>query len=1500
MAKKNRRGLVVALTLIMAIALIVSVSAMQVFAAGNNVATSATVSTSYCSSWETLGAVNDGVVTSTSYEANSSTHPHYGSWGNTSSSETITYTWSSAVTIGSCGIEFWYDDQGGAHNASGIDIPESYTFHYKNSSGNWVNVSNASGYGIAENVLNQTTFPPVTTTGLRITMNKSASSSYGLGVTEWEVYTASAATTTKKTTTTTQAQQQTGNIAPNATVTSDHCSSWEDVTGVNDGAVNSTSYEANSSTHKHFGSWGTTASTDTITYTWSSAQTINGCGIFFWYDDTNGQHNASGIDIPESYSYQYLNGSGNWVNVSNASGLGIAQDVFNQTTFTPVTTTGLRIIMNKSSNSSYGLGVTEWEVYGAPAGSNPTGTTTKKTTTTTKATTTQTQPQNGTNIAGSAYVEAPNCSSWETVGAVNDGVIASTSYEANSNTTPHYGSWGTTASYDYITYTWDGWYNINKCGLFFWYDDTNGQHNASGIDIPESYSFEYLDYNTGDWKAVTGASGLGIAENVVNQTTFNTVLTQSIRVKLNKSSNSNYGLGVTEWQVFGTSAAAPATTTKKTTTTTRATASPNADGTITSISGGYRMTNNYFYVETGSYGQITVLRIQNDDYATNYVMNASNTSGQSSAAGHQWMGELMFKVKVGNASSWTEQNTGRSSNGRSVAVNGKQIVVTYQNDSAAKGINKFKLTEIYELRGNQLHWEMTVTNTNSQNLTIGDWGVPLAFNEYWTMGDEIYETRAVDHSFVGLDSSYIYITRPSGIGKFLLMTPDTSTGAKFEYQDHWRTNERASDEKNWCQDQSNWQNGLNVFYIHSDVIKSTKRGYLPNTSLVLGAGQSKTYAFNFTVVNDESSMKSVLYDEGIVDAVAVPGMAYSVNMPGKLYLHTPVAANNISFTFQCPHETGLHAGNSNTVCNNMSHTKSNSNTYATFVKTVNYNGEQYHVYDLHFKELGQHNVYVNYNGKQTCLQFYMMDDLSTILNLHANFMVNKTQINDNSVGRKAFDDWMMDNKTVRANVEAGYYWTQTYWGWGDDWGLVHGTFLAEKNVYQPVASQIQALDDYLTVCIWGSLMNGHHSDYKINDFLVESYVQSGASTLCYRGYAYPHIYNTYFAMYKIAKRYPNMISYDESYTSYLLKAYNIMKALYGSGVSYNWSTGVMGELTTPDIINCLKAEGYTSYATTIEGYMNTKYNNFKNARYPYGSEYSYDNTGEEAVYTLAKMKKSSDSSNALRMMRAIDLKTRACRGMQPIWYAYSVPVTNCGENWWQFQYTISLAGYCMDDYLRFQSNGWNDTQRAEKERLNYAAKLGMLTCINSGQIDADSANIGTVGWTYQAEMGNLGGQGTGGGKLHNGWRQMAGEADLGLYGAMKILSADVSNDPIFGLFGYGCTISESNGSYTVTPLDGLYTRLNFINKKLYIDILRDQYTQAVVKTDNSSVQLTMKNVEKTSHTSTIDITGLATGTYSVKVNGSQQSTFTVSSTTTTYTVSVNMPASTNCTVLISK
>lgn len=904
---------------------------------------------------------------------------------------------------------------------------------------------------------------------------------------------------------------------------------------------------------------------------------------------------------------------------------------------------------------------------------------------------------------------------------------------------------------------------------------------------------------------------------------------------------------------------------------------------------GYHLKNDYFDVETGEYGEITSLKIVGDAFDTNYVMNVRDNPNQDTAA-HEWLGDLMFKTKKAGEENWTESLTNSSDAGRSVELDGNKVVVTYDNSKTEgeRAIKDFRLVETYSLVEDQLRWEITVENTTDSDLVFGDFGVPLAFHEIWINQGEAYETCTVDHSFVGKDSSYVYAARPSGQGGFLLMTPDTETGAGFEYQDHWQAGQRRAEEKEWCMDQADWANGLNVFYIHSDAVskdeKSGNKGYMESSSMTLGAGESKTYAFHFTGVQDESHMKSVLYDEGIIDAVAVPGMTFAKDMPAKMYLHTAVPAEDISFAFRCPHTNNLHKG-TNTVSNNLPCEKTQENTYAKYVETKTIDGEQYHIYDIGFGDLGQNDIVVNYkqNGqdKTTMLQFYMMADLEEALNTHSDFLVKNTQWDiPGEIQDKVFDDWMMDTKSKRGSFDG-------YWGWGDDWGYVHGEYLAEMNSYNPVAEQVQALDEYLDVAIWQNLMQEHQEDFLIHDFLMAE----PNTTPTYRGFAYPHIYNTYFSMYKIAEQYPDLIDYIEEPDTYLLRCYHIMDALYNEGsVGYNWATGLMGESTTPDIIEALKKRGYEDEAWNLEGIMKEKLENFSSEKYPYVSEYPYDNTSEEAIYTLAKMFGNDD------IMSMVDKKTRACRGVQPVWYHYGNPTTICGENWFNFQYTASLAGYCMDDWLRFQNNGLNSEELGEAQRINYAGKLANFTVINSGQIDADPANIGTVAWTYQSEMGNDTALGTGGGKLHNGWRQMSGEADLALFGAVRIASSDVATDPVFGLVGYGCKVTDRGDAYAVTPLDGVYHRLNLINEKISLELYRDQYQNAVVSKDGTNISMDIVNVTGLEHESNLDVTGIPAGNYQVFVNGEVAGSFIAGEGTTT--VALPLPESDSANVEI--
>ncbi len=564
------------------------------------------------------------------------------------------------------------------------------------------------------------------------------------------------------------------------------------------------------------------------------------------------------------------------------------------------------------------------------------------------------------------------------------------------------------------------------------------------------------------------------------------------------------------------------------------------------------ISNGTFNVQVGSNGEITSLQLTGDAFPTNYVMNGTNAVGQNTAD-HEWVGELMFTYRL-NGGAFTTALTNQSSDARTITPGTNAITVTYQNSANARGVKNFKVVETYALVSDYLSWKITVTNTSTQTLELGDFGLPLSFNQYWKQpNDIIYQNRTVYHSFTGNNNSYITVGRPSGVGNFVLMVPDQSTGAGFEYMDNWVASEHAG--STWVAGGGSpvWQTGLDVFYIHSNVIKSTNRGYLPNTSLTLAPGASQTYGFKLFNVASHTDVENRLYSEGMIDVNVVPSMMLATNMTAKVDLHTTAAINSV--TAQFPTQTTI-----------------------TSLGTV---ATDHKIYQLAFKQLGQNNVTVSYGtGMTTTLQFYVIEPIDAALQRHATFMIDNQQWTTGDL-KGVFDDWMMDSHAKRAATGGG--------GWGDDWGWTHGQFLAEKNAQTPVAAEVSALDTYLDA-IWARSID--NNTFIVQDWWCPAGTSAANPQNCFydRPYAYPHAFNTYFSMYKIANLYPKLVTYHNTADTYLLRAYGIFHELYAGGAGGPQplppatsiiSTGFMGEQTLPEMAAALTAAGHTTQAAFV-------------------------------------------------------------------------------------------------------------------------------------------------------------------------------------------------------------------------------------------------------------------------------------------------------------------------------
>ncbi|MDT0446571.1 galactose-binding domain-containing protein [Streptomyces johnsoniae] len=145
------------------------------------------------------------------------------------------------------------------------------------------------------------------------------------------------------------------NIAATATPTASHTSAWESVEAINDGAE-----PESSAGSPRWGTW-PEKGTQWVEYTWDEPVRVEGSDMYFFRDAAAGD--ADGVGVPASWSIQWRDG-GTWRDLADPSEYGVAEDTYNSTAFTPVTTTVLRATLNGQPNLA--VGIQEWKVYAEP------------------------------------------------------------------------------------------------------------------------------------------------------------------------------------------------------------------------------------------------------------------------------------------------------------------------------------------------------------------------------------------------------------------------------------------------------------------------------------------------------------------------------------------------------------------------------------------------------------------------------------------------------------------------------------------------------------------------------------------------------------------------------------------------------------------------------------------------------------------------------------------------------------------------------------------------------------------------------------------------------------------------------------------------------------------------------------------------------------------------------------------------------------------------------
>lgn len=842
-----------------------------------------------------------------------------------------------------------------------------------------------------------------------------------------------------------------------------------------------------------------------------------------------------------------------------------------------------------------------------------------------------------------------------------------------------------------------------------------------------------------------------------------------------------------------------------------------------------KLESDYFNVEIDeATGGIFQLSNPQDVYGTNYVLNRS-MKPEFDVDDSRWTGDIKFTLKKGE-SDYYPALTSWSDDVRKIYRQDDAIKVSYQTPSEKTyGIKDFALTETYQLSedGTQMLWTMDIENTSGETLEIADLGLPFLMNSWWQNTQEgIYEQNVARHSYVAEDGSYIYWQRPNGDGSFLVLTPQEGTSLEFKDKARYKEGPFAEKDPSW--------EGLVEYFIHSEEISKTRSGgYLPSTNLVLEPDSKQTYGFTFQWASDYTELRDILYNAGVVDTVSLPGMVIPQDMSATLAVRSKYEINSV---------TGDSEGTSIT-------------------RKEDKNG--YQIYEIQFSNLGENYVTVNYgNDKTSVLQYYSTEPIEKLIEHNSDFLVNKQQAKTDKGYNGAYLQWdMSSGKQITWDNYPGGGWKEWMAGGSDDLGLSPAVYLSEKNIANPDKEQIASLEYYLENFIWGYLQQ--HDTYKIYRW-YDGQEGTPRDQGTWRSYNYVHVANTYYNMYQIAKRYPEMVSYLKA-DEYLLRCYNTLKAYFTYGMfdghKYEdggrgaYIFGNMGEMNLPEIISALEEEGHSEEHTWLESKVREKADIIFAEKYPFASEMSIDTTGFETCYTLAKM------YDNLELADKVTLASLACRGMQPLfWYYYGSDNRHMGESWWNLGYETQLGAWQQQDYLLTYVDP-ESTEFDNIMRNTYGAFLAGWANINSGQISDDEVNYGAASWQYQSEKGKNG---------YNyipsldGWWAWSGEASLGFWGGLKTASVNIVEDDIVGLYGYGCDLNYADGVYSIVPKDGVRTRMTLYNRdKFTIELDKARYTKAEISDNLAMIRMTLENVTEQEYSPQITLDRLPAGEYEV-------------------------------------
>ena len=415
--------------------------------------------------------------------------------------------------------------------------------------------------------------------------------------------------------------------------------------------------------------------------------------------------------------------------------------------------------------------------------------------------------------------------------------------------------------------------------------------------------------------------------------------------------------------------------------------------------------------------------------------------------------------------------------------------------------------------------------------------------------------------------------------------PNTK-GTTFEGFHEWMVNSKAYAENEW---------------------KTSEQWNKP-TSITLNPGETRSIGVKFILTDKVENIEKALIENKRPVAVGIPGYVVPQDVNAKLFLRYGQKVKSLDVEPKGALELS-----------------ESGKTQSGWIE-----------YTVKGKIGGRARLTIMYaDGIQQTVNYKIIKPESQVVADNGKFLTTKQWYeNPNDLFHRSPSVITYDNEKKEQVTQDRRAWIC---GLSDEGGAGSWLNAIMKQLVEPNPEEIKKMEAFVNQTIWGGIQyNSGKLKYGVRKSMFfyspdsmpagtyspdinfktwAAWNRQGAE-ITDRSYNYPHVAAAHWAMYRLARNYSGLVT-KQNWQWYLENAYHTAMTMMDQAPYYA-QFGQMEGTVFLLILEDLKREGYTDWAADLEKTMKGRADHWATLSYPFGSEMSWDSTGQEEVYMWSK------------------------------------------------------------------------------------------------------------------------------------------------------------------------------------------------------------------------------------------------------------------------------------------